>query len=298
MADLGLVLQNLIIGIVDGALYVVIALGLTLLFGVSRVINLAHGEFVAIGGYVTFFVVAVLALGPVVGLVAAVAVGFGAGWLTDRALLRPIRRRPNLELPLELFLILTLGLSLFLQNSLLAAFGDNYRQTPPLVSGSLSILGVASLSIQRFLVLAASLTLVAALFLFLSSTKMGTAIRAASQDRDAARSVGIEVERLDSRVFGIAGALAAAAGSLVTPLIFLYPAVGLVWMIKGIIVVIMGGLGNPLGALIAGFGLGIIESLSVLVLPAQYKTVVGLLLMIAVLLVRPAGLLGKRLELE
>jgi branched-chain amino acid transport system permease protein len=296
--NLDLVIQNLLIGIVDGGFYVLVALGLTLLFGVSRVINLAHGEFLAVGGYVTFLAVAVLGIGPIGGLIAAVAFGYGAGWLTDRALLAPMRRRPNLRLPLELYLIMTLGISLSLENGLLAAFGDNYVTNPPVVQGVTRVFGQVSLANQRILVFAVCMILVLLMFVFLNRTRMGTAIRAASQDRNAARAVGIEVETLDSRVFGIATALAAAAGSLMAPLIFLYPAVGLQWMIKGIVVVIMGGLGNPVGALVAGFGLGIVEALAVIVLPAQYKTVVGLLVMIGVLLVRPSGLLGRRLLLE
>jgi branched-chain amino acid transport system permease protein len=299
MQSLLLIAQNILIGLVDGSMYVTVALGITLLFGVSRIINLAHGELFAVGGYAAYTASVVLGLNPVIGLLAALILGFPIGWLLDRVLVAPVRRRPDVEMPLEFFLILTLGLSMFLQNTMLAAFTDNYHRTPPVIKGSFAPFGrLLPISIERVLVFAIGMGIVGLLFLFLNRTTTGIAIRAASQDRAAARTVGIDVDRLDSLVFGLAAALAAAAGGIAAPLLLVYPSVGQEWTVKGLIVVIMGGLGNPVGTLWAGLGLGVLESLAVVVMPAQFKTVVGLLLMIIVLVFRPTGLLGKRLRLD
>lgn len=289
-----LITQSLLIGVLNGGIYVLMGLGLTLLFGVSRIVNMAHGEFFAAGGYVTFVVATVLGVSPVAGLAVAIIGGMVFGWLLDRGLIAPLRRRPKLGTPLEFFLILTLGLSLVMQNGLLVIFGPNNLETPPTVRGTVPLPGGITISQQRLLNVAIAAVLVVGLFLFLNRTRIGTAIRAVSQDRNSAMAVGINVATIDSLVFGLSAAFGAAAGSLTTAVIFLYPTVGTTWLIGGFVAVIAGGLGNPVGTLVAGYSLGILEALSVLVLPAQLKTLVGLLIMIAVMIFRPAGLLGRR----
>jgi branched-chain amino acid transport system permease protein len=298
MIDLQLVVETVVVGLAGGTIYVLFALGVTLLFGVSRIINLAHGEIFAIGGYAAFVFGAYFGGNPLVSLPVAALLGFAIGWFLDAGLVAPLRRRPQVEMPLEFFLILTLGLSLVLQNGLLAAFGDNYVQTQPLVAGVLSLPGGVSISAQRVIVALTALGLIVGMFAFLKRTKVGTAIRATSQDRTAAQAVGVNVRRIDSVTFAIAAALAAGAGALATPLVLLYPPVGQPYMITAIVIVIVAGLGNPLGVLWAGLGYGVVEAFGSVYLPAQFGTVVGLLVMVVVLLIRPSGLAGRRTRIE
>ena len=294
MDDVRVFIDAVIHGIVNGSLYVVLAIGLTLLFGVARIINLAHGQFFAIGGYLTVLGAVTIGIpaGPVIAGV--IAIGLAVGWVLQRILIAPVRVRPATELPLELFLILTLGLSLFLQNVLLAVFGDNPRRMHELIPGNLRIDALELvLPAQWVAVVGAALSITLSLFLFLNRTRFGTAIRATAQDRDAAQAVGIDVPKVDGAVFSISAALGMAAGALAAPILLVYPSLGVDWLLKAIVIVIMGGLGSVTGALYAGYALGIIESVVGTYGPAQYATSVGYLLMVVVLMFRPAGLLGR-----
>jgi branched-chain amino acid transport system permease protein len=292
-AEFSLAMQLLFIGIMNGGIYTMLGLGLTVLFGVSGIVNMAHGEVFAGGGYVTFVAAVLLGVNPILALGLAAASGFVAGWAFSRWGVASFRRRLRGEPPLEFFLILTMGLSLFLQNSYLAIFGADNHSVPSVATGGIDFFGI-TMTYQRLLVVGITAALVVMLFAFLNRTRLGTAIRAVSQDRAAAQAVGIDIGWIDSIVFGVSVLLGAAAGSATTAVIFLYPQVGSSWLIGAFVAVIAGGLGNPVGTLIAGYSLGILESLSLLVFPAQFKTIVGLTIMIVVLVVRPAGLLGQK----
>ena len=263
-------LEFLIQGVVLGGLYALFAVGLTLIFGVLDVINVAHGEFFALGGYLLFAAVALLQLPPAAGVIAA-----GAG-------------RP----PGALYLVLTLGLSTFMQSSLLALAGGDYRQVPPLVRGILEI-GFTGVSHQRLLVVAVAAVLLAGLFAFLGWSRQGMAVRAVAQNPEAAQAMGIHLDRIFALTLALGVGLAGVGGALMAPLFNVDPAVGFPLTIKAFAITILGGMGNLVGALVASLIIGVAESLVVMVVPSQWQNGVAFVVMIVVLLLRPQGLLGR-----
>lgn len=279
-------------GIVLGGLYALIAVGISLIFGVLDVINVAHGEFFAVGGYLVFASVVLMHLGPALGIAAATAGTFVLGLAVYPLLLAPLRRRLGRRPFGPLYLVLTLGLSTFMQNGLLALAGGEYLQIPPHVRGILD-LPFTSVSYQRLLVLATAAMLLGGLFAFLKLHRYGLAVRAVAQDPDAAQSVGIVLGRVFGLTLALGVALAGASGALMAPLFNVYPAVGFPLTVKAFAITIVGGMGNLVGALIAALALGVVESLAVMVIPSQWQNAIAFAAMIGVLLVRPQGLLGR-----
>jgi branched-chain amino acid transport system permease protein len=279
-------------GIVLGGLYALIAVGISLIFGVLDVINVAHGEFFAVGGYLVFASVVLMRLGPALGIVAATTGAFLLGLALYPLLLAPLRRRVGRRPSGPLYLVLTLGLSTFMQNGLLALAGGEYLQVPSHVRGILD-LPFTSVSYQRLLVLAAAAVLLGGLFAFLKLHRYGLAVRAVAQDPDAAQSVGIVLGRVFGLTLALGVALAGASGALMAPLFNVYPAVGFPLTVKAFAITIVGGMGNVVGALIAALVLGVVESLAVMVIPSEWQNAIAFAAMIGVLLVRPQGLLGR-----
>ena len=285
-------LEFLIQGIVLGGLYALFAVGITLIFGVLNVINVAHGEFFAVGGYVLFAAVVLLHLPPVVGAVAGGAGAFLLGLCVYPLLIAPLQRRLGRRPAGSLYLVLTLGLSTFMQSSLLAIGGGDYRQVPPLVRGILEI-GFTGVSYQRLLVFAVAALLLAALFVFLRWHRQGLAVRAVAQNPEAAQAMGIDLGRIFSLTLALGVGLAGIGGALMAPLFNVYPAVGFPLTIKAFAITILGGMGNLVGALLASLIIGVAESLVVIVVPSQWQNGVAFVVMIGVLLLRPQGLLGR-----
>jgi len=215
----------LVQGVVLGGLYALIAVGISLIFGVLDVINVAHGEFFAVGGYLVFMAVVLLHFGPALGIAAAAVGAFLLGLAVYPLLLAPLRRRVGRRPSGPLYLVLTLGLSTFMQNSLLALAGGEYLQVPPHVRGILD-LPFTSVSYQRLFVLATAAALLAGLFAFLKLHRYGLAVRAVAQDPDAAQSVGIVLGRVFALTLALGVGLAGASGALMAPLFNVYPAVG------------------------------------------------------------------------
>ena len=240
-------LEFLIQGIVLGGLYALFAVGITLIFGVLNVINVAHGEFFAVGCYVLFAAVVLLHLPPVVGAVAGGAGAFLLGLCVYPLLIAPLQRRLGRRPAGSLYLVLTLGLSTFMQSSLLAIGGGDYRQVPPLVRGILEI-GFTGVSYQRVLVFAVAALLLAALFVFLRWHRQGLAVRAVAQNPEAAQAMGINLGRIFSLTLALGVGLAGIGGALMAPLFNVYPAVGFPLTIKAFAITILGGMGNLVGA--------------------------------------------------
>jgi branched-chain amino acid transport system permease protein len=188
--------------------------------------------------------------------------------------------------------VLTLGLSTFMQSSLLAIGGGDYRQVPPLVRGILEI-GPTGVSYQRVLVLVVATILLATLFAFLRWNRQGLAVRAVAQNPEGAQAMGINLARIFSLTLALGVALAGVGGALMAPLFNVYPAVGFPLTIKAFAITILGGMGNLAGALLASLIIGVAESMVVIVVPSQWQNGVAFLVMIAVLLLRPQGLLGR-----
>ncbi len=282
-------------GLVLGGLYALFAVGLTLIFGVLDVINVAHGELFAVGGYIAVVAITLLHLPGAAGIAAAAVGAFLLGLTLYPLLIGPLRRRLGGRPSGPLYLVLTLGLSTFLQSSLLALFGGDYRRVPPHLTGILD-LSFTAVSYQRLLVLAVSIVMLAGLFLFLRFHRQGLAVRAVAQNPDAAQSVGIRLSRVFALTLALGGGLAGVGGALVAPLINVYPAVGFPLTIKAFAITILGGMGNLAGALLASFVVSLAEAFSVMLIPSEWQNAIAFAVMIVVLLLRPSGLLGRAVQ--
>lgn len=287
------ILEFLILGLVLGGIYALFAVGLTLIFGVLDIINVAHGEFFAIGGYAIYIAMVVFKLPPAAGLAMATAAAFLVGLAVYPLLIAPLKKRLGRRAPGPLFLVLTLGLSALMQNSMLAAAGGEYLKVPPAIKGGLD-LSFTYVSSQRLLIVAVASLSLAALFLFLRFHRQGMAIRAVAQNPAAAQSVGIPLGRIFTLTVGLSCALAGLAGGLIAPLFSVYPAVGFTLTIKAFAITILGGMGNLVGALVASLIIATVEAMSVLVIPSEWQNAIAFGTMILVLLVRPSGLFGKK----
>lgn len=281
--------QSLVSGVLTGSLYAMIGVGLTVIFGVMRIINLAHGEMVMLGMFGAYWSWTLWKVDPFVSAILWVPLLFVAGMLAYRFLVAPIV--PGGELNTLLY---TAGLSLLLANLALLAWTGDYRTLNlPYAVRPLRPLGIAvPVPLAVAFGLAALVTL--ALWAFLARTDTGRAVRATSQDREAAALMGIDVERIATVSFGLGTALAGAAGVLLVPSLYLYPTVGEILVVKCFVVVVLGGLGSVPGAIAGGVLLGLVESLGAVYVSVAYKDAIGFVIFLLVLLFRPQGLFGTR----
>lgn len=280
-------LQVLINGLLLGGVYALISLGLTLIFGVIRIINFAHGEILMLSMYLSYFCFAMLGLNPYVSLLIVIPVMFIAGVLVDQVIIRPIRNAPSY---MQIFA--TVGLSVVLINLALAVFTGDYRSINLPFSREVMHIGPLTLSYARLIVFAAAIAVSWLLFLFLGKTDLGKQIRAIAQDRVAARLMGIDPNKIYLITFGLGCALVGLAGGLIIPLYYVFPSVGAYFVLTAFVVVVLGGLGNMMGALLGGMIIGIIDSLSGYYIDPALKEMVYFIVFLLVLLFRPSGLLG------
>ncbi len=283
----GMVGQVIISGILAGAVYAVVALGLTLIYGVMRVINIAHGTILMLGAYTTFWWFSLLGINPYLSLLASMPLMFLLGVLLQRTLVTRVVNAPDLS-----SLLLTFGISIALVNLAQLVFTSDLRSVEFLTGAYL--VGPFALSKSRLVSFAFAVTMSLLAFWFLQKTKLGKAIRATSQSSEVAMVCGINVRRIHLFAFGIASALAATGGSLVALMIAIQPEMGQVYTFKSFLVIVLGGAGNYPGALIGGMLLGLVEQLSSLFLTTQLSEAVAYVLLVLVLLLRPTGLLGGR----
>lgn len=285
MPDLVVFVQHVVNGLISGGLYALLAIGLSLIFGVLGIINFAHGEIFAVGAYLAFFAWHTLALPlPVAFLFAMVATGV-LGIVAERLVFRPLRFTDPLN-----SMIAAIGLSFLLQNVLLQAGGAEPRRLDAFVRGVL-FLGPIALPLQYVVILALSAALIAAIHLYLSHAWNGLALRASAQDLETAALMGITTDRLAAVTFAAGSALAAAAGVLVGSVFLIQPTMGTVAVVKGFVVVILGGVGNMAGVILGGLLLGVTESLTVAYISTALRDIVAFAVLIVALLVRPQGLL-------
>jgi len=279
--------QSLVSGVLTGSLYAMIGVGLTVVFGVMRIINLAHGDLVMLGMYGAFWSHVLWRIDPFVSLILWVPLMFLGGMLIYRFLLRSII--PGGELNILLY---TAGLSLLIANLALFSWTGDYRTIKlPYAITPLRPFGIAvPIPLALAFVLAAAITL--ALYLFLARTDLGRAIRATSQNAEAAALMGIDVGRVAMVTFGLGSALAGAAGVLLGPSLYLYPTVGEILIAKCFVIVVLGGLGSVAGAIAGGILLGLVESLGAVYVSVAYKDTIGFVIFLLVLLFRPSGLFG------
>jgi branched-chain amino acid transport system permease protein len=282
--------EVLLQGFVRGSMYALMATGLSLIFGIMGVANFAHGELFMIGTYVMVLVGVVLGLPFVLGMIAAVIALFLIGTAIERGLIEPLRRRAGREWLIDVF-VLTIGLSVVLQNLALIAFGSRRQGITRMVDGNL-VMGSIAISYDRLLILAVATLAVALLWAFIKFSSLGKAIRATSQDPDAAQTLGIDVGRVYTMTFGIGAAFAGLAGALLISIFPAYPTVGMQPVLKAFAVIILGGLGSVPGAIAGGLLLGVIEAYTFFFMSAGWQNVLTALLVILILIVMPSGLFG------
>jgi branched-chain amino acid transport system permease protein len=279
--------QVLVSGILSGAIYAMVALGLALIFGVMRVINIAHGPLLMLGAYTTYLLYDRFSLNPYVSLLVSMPLLFLVGVLLERTLVVRVVDAPELS-----SLLLTFGVSIMLINLAQLAFTSDLRSVEFLTGSYL--LGPIAISKPRLVAFLFALGITGAAFLFLQKTRLGKAIRATSQSREVAMVCGIDVGRIHMLAFGLAAALAGAGGSLVAVMVAIQPEMGQTYTFKSFLVIVLGGAGNYPGAFVGGLLLGLVEQMASLFLTTQLSEAVAYALLVVVLLVRPTGLLGGR----
>jgi branched-chain amino acid transport system permease protein len=279
--------QAVINGLLIGGIYALVSIGVTLIFGVVKIVNFAQGEFVMIGMYVSFFLATRVGVDPLVSLAVSMPLLFVIGMLVQHFLIRRVLALGDMP---QIFL--TFALSLLLMNVVLLLFTANYRTVQTPYTEAALHLGPLYISVAKLIAFAVAMALSAVLWLFLHTTDLGKAMRAAAQNRDVAMLMGINPDRVFAVAVGIALALAGAAGSLLMPFYPAYPLVGQVFVLMAFVAVVLGTLGNVTGALIASLMMGIAESLGIQFVGADSGLIVVFLMLLATLAFRPNGLFG------
>ena len=288
------ILQYLINGISIGAVYAIIALGYTMVYGIAKLLNFAHGDVIMVGAYISFCVTNYLGLSAIVSIVAAMAICTLLGILIEGLAYKPLRGTPSLAV-----LITAIGVSYFLQNAAQLIWGAAPKNFTSVVTmspiklfdGGLVITGEAILTVVVSALVMVGLTL------FTAKTKTGKAMRAVSENRDAAQLMGINVNRTISTTFAIGSALAAVAGVLLCSTVpTLQPTTGSMPGIRAFTAAVIGGIGSMPGAMLGGVLLGVIETFSKKYISTEFSDAIVFAVLIVILLVKPAGLLGKQVQ--
>ncbi|QCC47818.1 branched-chain amino acid ABC transporter permease [Halobellus limi] len=287
MVATDLLTQSVVNGLLLGGIYALAALGLSLVFGIMDIVNLAHGHMLMVGAYVAILVFAATGITPLVGMLLAMVLMFGLGVLLQKVLLKHV-----VDEGLEQPIIVLFGLALILQNLGRVLLGGDARTADIGIPGDGFELGFAFMSFPRTVTFVVSVLLIVLTWAFLQYTKTGQAIRATAQNRTAAKYMGINTDQIYVITLGIGTALAGAAGALLSMLFPIDPYVGWSYLLKTFAVVVLGGVGSVIGTLVGGLVLGVSENLGALYLGGGYRNVVSLLIFLVVLLVKPEGLFG------
>ncbi len=287
-----LTLDIVLSGLVLGGMYALIALGLTLQYGIARIMNLSYGEFLVAAAFAALFLYTGMSVNPIVGLLVVVPASFVGNWLLYRIVLMPLVKRAKNQGMLEVDSILgTFGVLFVIQGVMVVTFGGNL-QSYSYLSVPVHILGT-TLALNRILALVFALTIGAGLYLMLTRPRYGTALRAVAVNPVAAQLSGIDIRSASALAFATGGAIAAAGGTLISMFLTFSAASGVVFTMKALIIVIMGGVGNMLGALIAGLLLGVSETAVARLIDPGLTIAVTYALFLSVLLWRPTGLFGR-----
>jgi branched-chain amino acid transport system permease protein len=280
-------LEILIYGAVTSAIYALLAVGFTLIFGVARILNLAHGSFYALGAYGTYVLTSIVGL-PLWSA-ALIAIAFVAvfGIVVEKVLIRPLRHS---QLGV---LMISLAVALVAEQTLFLVFGSEYRNVPSFVDTKINLGGV-DVAGQRLLTLAVAAVAIGALYIFIQFTRLGSAILAISQDPEAAKYMGIPSDKIFSVVMAISAALAALAGVMAGPFLSVQPSMHLLPIVKAFAIVVVGGLGSIPGSIAAAFLLGYAETCVAYLISSSWTEIVSVLATLLMLVFRPAGIFGKR----
>jgi branched-chain amino acid transport system permease protein len=286
------VLQQLVLGLLIGGLYGLAAAGLSLVFGVLKVLNVAHGQLITLGGYGAFWLFARFGLDPFASLALVIPAALGVGVILYGALFGWVVRAHE-ETRVKNSLLIGFGLAQVLDAAAVRLWTADERSITTAYAGAVFTLGGIAVPLVRLASLALALALIGGLHLLLARWRWGRAIRATAEDWEAALMTGIDVRRAYLLAFAIGTALAGAAGTLVSVGYSISPSIGLEWTLKALIVVVLAGLGSMLGTFVGGLVLGLAEAVSASVLGGPYREVVGLVIFFVVLVVRPRGLFAR-----
>lgn len=283
-----MLVQQLLNGIVLGSIYTLMALGLTMIFGILDITNFAHGEFYMLGAFAALFSANMLGGSFVLSLLFSIVFVSLIGVIFERVAFRPLRGKSPINV-----MVGSIGLSILVQNSALMIWGaDPHRMDTPYLDMKIEFWGLHTTG-QRLLIILVALGAIVLLTLIIKKTRLGKAMRACSQDIEAAQWMGVNVNTVSVTTFIIGSGLAATAGALIGPVFLIYPTMGLVPVLKSFVVVIFGGMGNVPGAILGGYLIGITENLVAGFLSPAYKDLIAFLILIAVLIMKPSGIFGK-----
>jgi branched-chain amino acid transport system permease protein len=283
------ILQLLVSGVMLGGIYALMSIGLTLIFGVLKIVNFAHGEFLMLAMYAAWAIVSLAGVNAYVAAIVVMPVLFGFGALAYLLTVRPAVDKPHL-----IVVFATMGLSIVMQNLALVMMTADLRDVPPLFGGTPIRIGALYLRVELVLGFLISAAITLALMAFIKRSYVGKAIRATVQDRDAAMLMGINVPRLFLLTFAGGSALVGLAGCIMMPLYSTFPTVGLNFVLIAYVVVVLGGMGSMEGAFLGGICIGLVQSLSSYYVAPAYGQMFYFLVFLLVMIFRPDGLFGQR----
>ena len=286
----GLLLEQVISGLVLGSMYALLGSGLALIYGTMRVLNFGHGEMFMLGGFSSALLIAWAGLPPLVAVPIGILLVTAFAGLVHRVALRPLLGAKDVMFSA---IAMTLGLSITLQNAALLIWGERTRPVPYYVEGIVQV-GELRYPWMRLLIFAVSMGTLIAVAYALAKTRLGWAIRATSQDVEAAKAVGIDTRRTHLITFACSAGLGALAGAMLAPIMSVGPFMGVPMLLKAFVVIVLGGLGSFAGAIIGGLALGVIEALGITLTSAAWRDVIAFVVLIAMIWIRPWGLLGKK----
>jgi branched-chain amino acid transport system permease protein len=285
-------LQAVVSGLVTGSIYALMTVGMTLIYGTLRTLNMAHGSMVMIGGYVAWVLFDTLGWGPLAGMVAAAVVAFVFGIAIQQVAVRPLIGRRGVDFEMTAF-ISTFAVTIVLSNLALELYGARIKAVPPVIHGRVHLIEGVSVGWHSLVMACVAVVMLLILGAYLSKTRYGLAISAVAQQLDAARLMGIPAQRVYNLTMGVSSALAAIAGVLLASVFFVSPNSGDLPLLKALIVAIFGGLGSVRGTILAAYIIGLLEALVSLYFGVKWSLPLLFLSIMVVMLIRPTGLLGK-----
>jgi branched-chain amino acid transport system permease protein len=283
-----ILIQTLIGGVLLGGIYCLIGIGLTVIFGVMRIINASHGDLIMVAMFLSYFLHQTTGLDPLVSMIVTAPALFLLGCLIQQGFVARLRG----SYAEDNSLLLTFGIGLILANTVLHLFTADFRVVETPYSHAVWRVAGMAISVAYLFSFMMALLVTLTLYLFFMRTDLGLAIRATMQNRTAAGLIGVDVSRVSLISFGLGAALAGVAGALLTPIFYLYPQVGGLFTIKAFVVVVLGGMGSIVGAIYGGLALGIVESLGAVYVSTGMKDAIGFIAFVLILVFRPAGLAG------
>ena len=287
--DSTFVIQSLLNGLLIGGVFSLVAIGLTVIFGVMKVINFAHGALMMLGMYASYWIATLLQINVYATIVFVLPLLFIIGVLFQKVLIAPIMNAPGHN---QLFL--TLGVMLFLQNMAVYLWTPDFRILRTPYANINFFIGDITISLVHILAFIMAIMFSGAMYVILHKTDLGRAIRAASEEPVGAKLMGINIKRIYWITFGIGAACAGAAGTAITPFFPIYPYVGDIFVLTAYVVVVLGGLGSVFGAFIGGLIIGIADSIGAMILPGSMKSILSFVIFILILLFKPTGLFGRQ----